>query len=74
MLLETHSEHLLLRFFRRIKEGAATKDDVSIMFLNRPDGMVEVTADRLVAMEDGSGLEGTWPANFFGERLREFWP
>lgn len=75
-ILETHSEHLMLRLLRRIRETyqgtneslAVTHNDVAVLF---------VTADKkgsrvvnIPIAEDGD-FETDWPEGFFEERERE---
>lgn len=77
-LLETHSEHLILRILRRIRESAEG---------NLPEGMPKIlpehvqvlyvdpsaTGSQIVELpvtEDGE-FERPWPKGFFAERARE---
>lgn len=67
-LIETHSEHLLLRLQRLIREGRLAPKDLSIIFVERgPSGS---RAKRLHLDEKGEFLD-EWPGGFFPERLRE---
>jgi len=77
-LIETHSEHLLLRIMRRIREtnnGELPKDippirpeDVSILFVQPKDSASVVFELRL----DNEGfLLDPWPGGFFEEGFRE---
>lgn len=77
-LIETHSEHLVLRLLRRIRETTEcgdkrpgpklTPDDVAIYFFERVDGEAKVTRIRID--KDGEFLD-RWPEGFFAERLQE---
>ena len=76
-LVETHSEHLLLRLLKRIRqtaEGEAppeqqlTPAEVGIHFIEQRDGMVTVSSIRV--NEDGEFLD-QWPRGFFTERAEE---
>lgn len=76
-LLETHSEHLILRLLRRMREGAAAndpdsykidQDDVAIVYVNS-DGQ-ETTLINLRISEDGEIID-PWPGGFFPERMKE---
>jgi predicted ATPase len=77
-LIETHSEHLLLRLLRRIDETNSGKlpddkhqlrpDDVSINYVWRRDG--EIIVRHLPVDQSGEFLE-MWPEGFFMERLDE---
>lgn len=78
LLVETHSEHIMLRLLRRIREttgdelppgitGIAT-DDLSVIYVESgPDG---VTFRPLRVSEDGDFLD-RWPHGFFDERTEE---
>ncbi len=76
-LVETHSEHLLLRLLKRIRqtaEGEAppeqqlTPAEVGIHFIEQRDGRVTVSSIRV--NEDGEFLD-QWPRGFFTERAEE---
>ncbi len=77
-LIETHSEHLVLRLLRRIRESANGKQpeemapvspkDISIIYLEPSDSGVQVT--RLEITDDGD-FEQHWPGGFFEERDEE---
>lgn len=75
-IIETHSEHLVLRLLRRIRESASCinatssikPDDVSIIYLTpTSEGTV---AQRLIITSDGD-FEQNWPNGFFDERDEE---
>lgn len=78
MILETHSEHLMLRLLRRIRErhegdlppGAPelTPDDLSVLYVENVDGVVLIT--ELPVTEDGD-FGRQWPKGFFEERADE---
>lgn len=69
VLVETHSEHLVLRLLRRVREGALASGDVAILYVEQhEDGAAFVR--RLDVDEDGE-LAGGWPGDFFSERLDE---
>jgi len=77
-LLETHSEHLILRILRRIRETAEGE---------LPDGLAPITPDHVSVLYVEPGKEGSevvhiptnkegeferpWPRGFFAERARE---
>lgn len=68
LLVESHSEHMLLRLRRRIAEGELTSSQVAVFY-------VEATAPgastvREVELDDLGNLEAdTWPKGFFSESL-----
>ena len=67
-IVETHSEHLILRLQRLVREKEIKPADVSIIYVNRgPEG---AEAQRLRLDEDGDFID-EWPNGFFSERLRE---
>jgi hypothetical protein len=78
MLIETHSEHLLLRLLRRVREGAdgttepsaptLSPDMLSIVYVKPKEGGVEITP--LPITEEGE-FTRHWPDGFFEERAEE---
>jgi predicted ATPase len=67
-LIETHSEHLVLRLQRLVREGKLKASDVSVVYVAR--GSQGSTAQRLELDEKGDFVN-EWPGGFFSERLRE---
>lgn len=78
LLIETHSEHLILRLLRRIRETtekelaetapAFTEDKLSVLYVESgPDG---VRIRRLRVDERGE-FKDRWPKGFFAERMEE---
>jgi hypothetical protein len=77
MLIETHSEHLILRILRRIRETteneldggpAFSADKLSVLYVeNGSDG---VQFRRLLVDERGE-FKDRWPKGFFAERAEE---
>ncbi len=77
-LIETHSEHLLLRIMRRIRETssgdlpegvpAVCPDDVQVLFVE-PDGPKSIV--REMPLNERGELVKAWPGGFFEEGLRE---
>lgn len=77
-IIETHSEHLILRLLRRIRETASNTlregtaplkpDQVSILYVQRGENGSEVV--HLPINEDGE-FDHPWPEGFFSERFRE---
>ena len=67
-VIETHSELLVLRFLKLIRENKLSKKDFTIHFINYDRGskIIPIQID-----EDGS-LKSEWPGGFFKERLYEF--
>jgi hypothetical protein len=77
-IIETHSEHLVLRLLRRIRETTEkslgdddpplTKEKLSVVY-------VEPTAEGIVVsrlrVDDQGEFMDRWPRGFFGERMKE---
>ena len=77
-IIETHSEHLILRLLRRIRETAEgtlpqdctpiTPDQISVLYVEPgKDGSKVIS---LQVTEDGD-FENRWPNGFFTERAKE---
>ena len=67
-IVETHSEHLILRLQRLVYEKRIQPEDVSVIYVSRgPEG---AKAERLRLDEEGDFID-EWPDGFFPERLRE---
>ena len=67
-IIETHSEHLILRLQRLIRKKLLRPEDVSVIYVSR--GAEGAKAERLRLDEDGDFID-EWPNGFFLERLRE---
>ena len=77
-LIETHSEHLLLRIMRRMRETMTDKlpedapavlpRDVMVLFVE-PDGPRSIV--REMPLNGRGELVKAWPGGFFEEGLRE---
>ena len=77
-LIETHSEHLLLRIMRRMRETnknelpegvpQITPQDVCVLFVE-PDGSHSIV--REMPLNERGELVKAWPGGFFEEGLRE---
>jgi hypothetical protein len=77
-LIETHSEHLLLRIMRRMRQTAAGElpdgipkirpEDVMVLFVE-PDGSRSII--REMPLNEHGDLVKAWPGGFFEEGLRE---
>ncbi len=69
LIVETHSEHMMLRVQRRIREGVLDAGDVSVLYVDRaPTGPATVKQLRLT--DDGE-FRDQWPGGFFDDRLDE---
>ena len=78
-LIETHSEHLLLRIMRRMRQTASGEElpegvpavrpeDVAVLFVE-PDG--EHSLVREMPLNERGELVKAWPGGFFEESMRE---
>lgn len=68
-VIETHSESLMLRILRRIREGKIGPDDVQVLYVDQDANGRSVVHD-LPIHESGDFLT-PWPNGFFDERLEE---
>ena len=67
-LIETHSEHLILRLQKLVREKQLTPDQISVIFVSRsPEG----ARARRLHLDDRGNFVDDWPGGFFAERLRE---
>lgn len=67
VILESHSEHLLLRLQRRIAEQAIASTDVKLYFCDAPQG-----ASKLTPLDvDLYGNIRNWPEKFMGDAFSE---
>jgi predicted ATPase len=86
LLIETHSEHIMLRLLRRIRETAENElppgavllqpDDVAVVYVEIPQGdeeTAEVEGVRFTPLRvSGEGeFVDRWPKGFFEERVEE---
>lgn len=76
-ILETHSEHLILRIMRRMRETylkkatnlpPVTPEDVCVLYVE-PDGARSIV--REMPLNELGELVKSWPGGFFEEGLRE---
>ena len=67
VIVESHSEHLLRRFQRRIAEGGCSPDFLSCFFCDVRDGKSKLTELEI----DIFGHIKNWPENFFGDQMME---
>lgn len=67
VLVESHSEHLLLRLQRRVAEEALSAGDVKLYFCDAPKGISKLTPLEL----DIFGNILNWPEKFMGDAFGE---
>ena len=79
-LIETHSEHLMLRFLRRIeettnkniKEGITLNNDqINVYWCESTDNGLKID---LLPIDDTGEFTRQWPRGFFEERAEELFP
>jgi hypothetical protein len=69
IIVETHSEHIMLRLQRLIRSGELLPNQVAVLYVDTADdGSASVVNLRLA--EDGSFMDD-WPQGFFEERFNE---
>ncbi|MGE3916726.1 MAG: DUF3696 domain-containing protein [Hyphomicrobiaceae bacterium] len=67
VILESHSEHLLLRLQRRIAEEEIKSSDVALYFCDAPNGESTLTTLEV----DVLGNIRNWPEHFMGDAFNE---
>lgn len=67
-IIETHSEHLVLRVQKLIRTGSLSPEEVSVLYVSR--GKEGSSVQRLRLDEKGRFIDA-WPGGFFPERRRE---
>ncbi len=73
-IVETHSELLILRLQRRIREGKIKPEDISVLYVDPNDNSVEGSAIKVLRLGEDSYFKDPWPDGFFDEGLRERLP
>ena len=78
LLIETHSEHIILRMLRRIRETSANElppgatgfkpEDLSVIYVDKTEQGVQLRSLRVD--EEGEFID-RWPKGFFDERTEE---
>ncbi|NQX00622.1 DUF3696 domain-containing protein [bacterium] len=78
LFIETHSEHLILRILRRIRETTRGKlpermqavrpEDVAVLYVEPGDGGSLI---REIKIDEHGRIRSEWPKGFFEERLEE---
>lgn len=68
VICETHSEHLLLRIMRRIREGKLSPQKVAVLYV---ENLGEESMVREMPLNEKGELIRDWPGGFFEEGLRD---
>jgi hypothetical protein len=79
-VIETHSEHLILRLLRRLRETAdgdlpegvtpVTPDDIAVLYVSPGEDGADIL--NLPVNEEGE-FDCPWPNGFFNERMKELY-
>lgn len=67
LIIESHSEHFLMRLQRRIAEGSILPEEVAVYFANPARNGLDLEELEL----DMYGEIANWPENFFGDEMAE---
>lgn len=67
VIVESHSEHMLRRFQRRVAENSFESEDIKLYFCNSVGGQSELVDLNL----DMFGEILNWPPEFFGDEMTE---
>lgn len=70
-IVETHSELMVLRLQRRIREGRIKSSDVSILYVDPNDVNVRGSSIKELRLDDEGNFIDDWPDGFFEESFDE---
>ena len=70
-IVETHSELLILRLQRHIREGKIKPEDISVLYVDPNDESTEGSAIIHLRMDEEGDFIDDWPGGFFEEDLNE---
>ena len=70
-IVETHSELLILRLQRRIREGKIKPEDISVLYVDPNDESTEGSAIIPLRMDENGDFIDHWPEGFFDEAFNE---
>ena len=70
-IVETHSELLILRLQRRIREGKIKPKDISVLYVDPNDESTEGSAIIPLRMDENGDFIDHWPEGFFDEAFNE---
>ena len=68
-VIETHSELIVLRFLKLIRDKKLNYEDFSIHFIEKNK---EGSSIKKIEINEDGSLGTSWPGGFFKERLDEF--
>lgn len=67
VIAETHSESIMLRIQRRVREGAISANDIAVLYVDQDESGTALV-HRLRLDDEGDFLD-SWPHGFFAERF-----
>lgn len=67
-LIETHSEHLILRMLKLVRKGGLKAGDLCVLYVER---MEEGSQVRRIEVDEDGDFITEWPGGFFPERRKE---
>ena len=70
VIVETHSEHLMLRLQRKIRTGEVAADDVAVLYVDIDETSQSAVLKR-IRLDDRGRFLDRWPGGFFDERFEE---
>lgn len=70
VIVETHSEHLMLRLQRKIRAGEIPAEDVAVLYVDIDETREAAEAKR-IRLDDRGRFLDRWPGGFFDERFAE---
>ena len=73
-IVETHSELLMRRIQRRIREGRIRSDDVSVLYIDPDEKSTEGSAIKTLRLDEDGYFLDEWPSGFFDDGLKEHFP
>jgi predicted ATPase len=68
ILAETHSEHLMLRLLKRVRQNILHPDDLAVYYFQSESG---VSKPVRIGIDEEGDFTNQWPEGFFEERLEE---
>ncbi len=69
-IIETHSEAILLRLQKLIRQKRLSHQDVSILYVDVPKGSNAASVTK-IELDDKGDFLTEWPGGFFEERIKE---
>ena len=70
-IVETHSELLITRIQRRIREGKIKSEDISVLYVDPDDEYSEGSAIIKLRLDENGDFKDHWPHGFFDEAFNE---